>query len=762
MSLKRPYNISIIQISRKLLIFVENKLMRIVKLIFFFFGWSTALLAQPYLVRDQSIEVTNGSIELKLAWVGGLNNPQFSNIDFNQDNKNDLFVFDKSGNLILPLIQHGSNSEIDYSFNPEYIENFPKLNDWALLRDYNCDGFMDIFSYSGFGPGAMVYENNGQIGTNWFSIADSIVYTHYEIGGSSGDVNIFISTIDVPAIHDIDNDGDLDIFTYQLQGSKVEFHKNFSQENQGECGLEFELKNRCWGYFSEDDDSEEILLGQDCFNVLNPEISGTAHHSGSTLLMMDINNDGFKDLVMGDVSYSSLTTVVNGGPNISGLDSVTSVNYFFPNTSEELILHTFPASFYVDVNNDDINDFIAAPNAQFTSDNVDAVSLYLNNGGNDNPDLEFEQNDFLQGEMIDVGEGAYPVFVDVNQDGLMDILIGNRKKIIDSLTTSSLHYFKNTGSTNNPSFNLEDDDAFNLTSTGVGEALYPTFIDLDGDNSMDLVIGNLQGELFYLINSANENEEMVFPGPAFPLNDNNDEAIDVGQLAKPFVFDMNEDDLLDLVIGERSGRLTYYENTGTSSTPDFTWISDTLGGVQSPGFLLNTGYSSPFFYTEDDEIKLIIGSETGEILYYEGISGNLSGTFELSNGPASNLYEGKRIALARYDLNNDGYQDLIIGNYRGGLSFFKGDLSSNINELTKKEGFNLFPNPASDVINISFEDEMQHSVSIFNALGQVVLEVESINEKEIQISTSQFKDGQYIIRVDNTVNLYIKTFVVLH
>ena len=80
MSLKRPYSISIIQISGKLLIFVENKLMRIVKLIFFFFGWSTALLAQPYLVRDQSIEVTDGSIELKLAWVGGLNNPQFSNI----------------------------------------------------------------------------------------------------------------------------------------------------------------------------------------------------------------------------------------------------------------------------------------------------------------------------------------------------------------------------------------------------------------------------------------------------------------------------------------------------------------------------------------------------------------------------------------------------------------------------------------------------------------------------------------------------------
>lgn len=736
--------------------------MKISTFLFIFLAWSTSLISQPYLIRDQSIALTANGENLSLAWAGGLNNPQFSSIDLNQDNTDDLFVFDKSGNVLLPFIQHGGVSEIEYSFDPNYIEKFPKLNDWALLRDYNCDGFLDIFSYSNFGPGAMVYKNNGQVGDSWFSIADSILYTHYVIGSSEGDVNIFISTVDVPAIYDVDNDGDLDIFTYQLQGSKVEFHKNFSQENQSECGLEYELKNRCWGYFSEDDDSEQILLGQDCPNVVNPEIAGPAHHSGSTLLMMDINNDGNKDLVMGDVAYSSLTTVVNGGPSVAGPDSITSVDYFFPNDSEELVLHTFPASFYVDVNNDGTKDFIAAPNAQFTSDNVDAVDLYLNNGEDDDPDLSFYQDDFIQGEMIDVGEGAYPVLVDINQDGLMDLLVGNRKKIVDSLITSSISYFKNTGSLNTPSFNLENEDIFNLSSTGIGEALYPSFMDIDGDNALDLIIGNLEGELYYLINSSGANQEMTFPGPAFPLMDNNNVAIDVGQLAKPNVFDLNEDDLLDIIIGERSGRLTYYENSGTSSSPDFTYITDTLGGVQSPGFLLNTGYSAPFFYTEDDEIKLVLGSETGEIQYYEAISDNLSGTFELFSGPASEIYEGKRIALARYDLNNDGLQDLLIGNYRGGLSFFKGDISSDISELEKKEGFFVYPNPTNDQLHISFDTDMTHQLRMYTSLGQLVLQKESINDKEILISTAHLTDGQYILRVENAEESYYKSIVVLH
>lgn len=737
-------------------------LMKVFLFILLFFSLNFQLIAQPYLVRNQSIQVTSNGVQLKLAWAGGLNNPQFSSIDFNEDGINDLFVFDKSGNVILPMIQEGEAGEINFFYKPDYTSRFPKVHDWTLLRDFNCDGYPDIFTYSDFGPGAMVYENNGQSGNSWFSIADSLLYTYYEIGSSSGDVNIFISTIDLPAIHDIDDDGDLDIFTYQLQGSKVEFHKNFSQENDNECGLEYELKNRCWGFFAEDDDSEEILLGQDCINVVDPQIAGPAHHTGSTLLMMDINDDGFDDLVMGDVSYSSLTTVVNGGPNSIGLDSVTSVNYFFPNTTAELILNTFPASFYLDIDNDGFNDFIAAPNAQYTSDNIDAVSLYLNNGTNSAPDLEWIQNDFLQGDMIDVGEGAYPIFMDVNQDGLMDLLVGNRKKISDSLSTSSISYFENTGSSTNPSFNLENENIFNLSSIGVGEALYPAFLDLNGDNAPDLILGNLEGELYYLLNDAAENEELNYPGPAFPLQDDNLENIDVGQLAKPTFFDLNEDGLQDLIVGERSGRLSYFENTGSSSNAEFTFVSDTLGGVRSPGFLLNTGYSSPLFYEEDGDIILLVGSETGELQYYDNISGNLSGTFTQITGPASDLFEGKRTCAARYDLNGDDLADLIIGNYRGGISFFEGDLTSDITEKTKEKEFSIYPNPSNSILTISHTKNEAYTVRIFNQIGQLVKSLSNEGQQEFLINVGDLANGQYSLQLITEDSNFIEKLIIIH
>jgi len=69
----------------------------------------------------------------------------------NSDNIQDLFIFDKSGNVIIPLIKTVTESGQGFSFDAKYVENFPELLDWVILRDYNCDGFPDIITYSDFG-----------------------------------------------------------------------------------------------------------------------------------------------------------------------------------------------------------------------------------------------------------------------------------------------------------------------------------------------------------------------------------------------------------------------------------------------------------------------------------------------------------------------------------------------------------------------------------------------------------------------------------
>ncbi len=174
---------------------------------------------------------------------------------------------------------------------------------------------------------------------------------------------------------------------------------------------------------------------------------------------------------------------------------------------------------------------------------------------------------------------------------------------------------------------------------------------------------------------------------------------------------------------------------------------------------MNTGYAAPFFYNEDGEVKLIIGSETGEIQYYDNISNNLSGTFDLITGPASLFNEGKRTALARVDINNDGLKDLFIGNYRGGVSFFKGDLNSDISKIEDDLEFIVFPNPTRQLLNISFSEVDERDIKIYNTLGQLLFHKAEFSGDSFQLNVENWEDGQYIISIGDKNNRHFTSFI---
>jgi hypothetical protein len=72
--------------------------------------------------------------------------------------------------------------------------------------------------------------------------------------------------------------------------------------------------------------------------------------------------------------------------------------------------------------------------------------------------------------MIDVGEGAYPAFFDVDDDGLKDILIGNYgyfDKNNPNIYSSQLAYYRNTGDATHPSFQLMNNDFAGIAALGV-------------------------------------------------------------------------------------------------------------------------------------------------------------------------------------------------------------------------------------------------------------------------------------------------------
>ncbi|MCH8331992.1 MAG: hypothetical protein IH946_11575 [Bacteroidetes bacterium] len=60
----------------------------------FFCLFSYSISAQIFFERVDTVPVVQGTDTINLAWGGGLNNPQFSEIDLNNDGILDLFIFE--------------------------------------------------------------------------------------------------------------------------------------------------------------------------------------------------------------------------------------------------------------------------------------------------------------------------------------------------------------------------------------------------------------------------------------------------------------------------------------------------------------------------------------------------------------------------------------------------------------------------------------------------------------------------------------------
>src|SRR3990172_4498071 len=133
--------------------------------LFCFFADFQFASAQPFFQRNDDIQVKIDGNIITNPWAGGLNFIQASAIDLNLDGIKDLFIFDRTGNKIRTFINNGTVNAVDYTYASHYESIFPNLHDWALLRDYNCDGKEDIFSYSDIGGGFKVYKNTSTTST---------------------------------------------------------------------------------------------------------------------------------------------------------------------------------------------------------------------------------------------------------------------------------------------------------------------------------------------------------------------------------------------------------------------------------------------------------------------------------------------------------------------------------------------------------------------------------------------------------------------
>lgn len=710
--------------------------------------------------------IQNGQ-QLKEATVGGLSSPQFSEVDLNNDGILDLFIYDKIGGVSLTYINGGAPNQIDYQYAPIYQKNFPDLVEWVLLRDYNGDGIQDIFAYSSTPgvPGIEVYtgyyDAQNRISFQQQKVSDRD-YNILEYPGSSRDNYLYVSNVDYPAIDDIDGDGDLDVVTFNSSGGIVELYENQSVERGfGLDSLIYILEDRCWGKFYESGIGKEVDLspmpGECALNLSNTPPHKTNLHRGSTLLTLDLDNDGDKEVILGDVSFTNLNLVINGGSAENAY--MVEQDIAFPSNDVPVDLPLFPAVFSLDIDNDGMKDLLVSPNlGNDIGETYEVVWFYKNMATNENPVYELQRKDLFVKDMIDFGTGAQPVFVDYNQDGLQDLVVGNKSFFVPGgMRNARVYLYLNTGTASNPTYELASDDLFNLNVYSQSAWRFsPTFGDLDGDGDLDALIGEVFGNLFYAENIAGAGKPFEFNPAIFGYQN-----IDVGQSSRPQIIDVDRDGLLDLVIGERNVNLNYFKNTGTLTNPIFSEdpTNNFFGKVDTRGPNQVTGYGTPTLLEIDGAYQLLVGTESGKMLQYTDLEGNLDGTFIQTSADFGEIKVGGEIHAAFADINNDGFLEAAIGNTRGGLTFFKTSLKNqltSIDPIDNASFFTITPNPSFQYLKIDLPDAVKPThLNIYSTNGQLLLAHPFANE----IAIVDLAKGIYVLEVVTSMGRMTQKFV---
>ena len=706
-------------------------------------------------LHQDSIVVKRSGDTLFNAWSGGLNYPQFSDLDFDFDGDLDLFIFDRSHDNVRVFLQETINGTQKYRQIYDVRSSFPDdVRYRAAMVDYDADGRKDLFCY-GIG-GLKVYRNVGDAinGLQWELFQD-LVYSQYPNNYS----NLNISSSDIPAIIDVDGDGDIDVLTFSQSGKHVEYHQNQSMDVYGiPDSLEFVLMNECWGLFSEDANTNLIVLNDPtspCVggSISNPEVvideNRSSRHSGSTLLALDMDNSGVLDLIIGDVSFTNLNLLINGGSAVNTNSAMISLEQNFPANTTPVDMQLFPASYYVDVDFDGKKDLLVAPNAKNVSFNERSIYYYKNLGANNNPNFIYMENNFLQNQMIKHGTGSIPVLFDYNEDGLKDLLIGNfyrYKPILDK--ESVIAYYQNTGTASAPVFTFVDDDLFNLAQENYGLRAVPTFGDVDNDGDEDMYLGLENGTLVYYENQSTGSGS-VFPSGILNVTDAQGTVISVSGYAFPQLFDLNGDDLLDLAIGKRSGEIAYYENVGSASTPSFQLVNATLANIDIETSNPD-GYAAPHFFKDDGQIQLFVGSVDGQLSYYTAIENKLNpgDTFDLVSPNFIGLNVEGYSSFWVEDLDQDTRLNMFVGQDLGGLYHYEVDPSSNIGLLETEIAplVAIYPNPGSDHLTIATPLFKSTNYSVHDVQGKIVLSG-TLESTQTTLDIRGLEQGFYLVHI---------------
>jgi len=749
-----------------------------------------------YYQSDTSIKVYAYGKQLTLAWCGGFNNPQFAMADLNHDGLQDLVIFEP-WNSIRTFINMGNESAPDYRYAPEYALNFPSILDYIVLADYNRDGVADLFHQGDYG--FAVYKG-------YYNEYNQLCFTYYKDLFYDNDlyspdpVNAFNNPSDIPAIVDVDGDGDLDFIAYNVVGGNMNWYKNMQVElGLPNDSIHIDLADRCWGrvyqgYYR----THDLAYVCDETHLVLPRSSNKKTHMGNTPCLFDWDMDGDYDYLDGSISFNEMTFLQNGRipDNPTGPDSMVYQDTMWQSTAggTSIEIPTWPAAFNIDIDQDGKKDLLIAPNGSQLSLNYNNIWFYKNYSTPGVPDWRFQSDSFLTDISIDLGTGSYPALFDFNKDGKPDLFVGSDGYFqpSDGTLRSKISYYLNTSTPGNPSFTLQTKDFIGLGAMGF-EGIAPAFGDIDNDGKADMIIGHTDGTLSYYRNmAASDSVAPDWELMELVLTDAAGDTINVGGHAAPFIYDIDKDGKNDLIIGSIYGTIQYYQNVTTvPGTIGLKLVNTDLGQARADPDNSYGNYSVPFIGKIDSTGTeyLLLGSNSGNIYQYTGfqggdttatytlVSGNYSyidSTYNEYNHPVSTYayYSGLRSAVTVGDVGGDGTLNMLVGNNKGGLYSYTQQVyttppvvnHTGVPSVNEKGSILVYPNPAKDVLTVSWSGVLQPEVQIsfINMEGQALFKTSApTSANHAALSVRMLPSGMYVCIVQSGVNRYYNKFTVV-
>ncbi|MBZ0243610.1 MAG: T9SS type A sorting domain-containing protein, partial [Bacteroidales bacterium] len=317
-------------------------------------------------------------------------------------------------------------------------------------------------------------------------------------------------------------------------------------------------------------------------------------------------------------------------------------------------------------------------------------------------------------------------FIDYDNDGDLDMFTGSQM--------GDIKYFENTGTINGPSW-MEKSEAF----TSLKHSIYSdvTFGDLNGNGRLDAVVGDLSGNLFHHNNT----------GIGFNYIESTFAAFSFGGWSSPYLIDLDNDDDLDLVVGNESGTLHFIENQGDSQNAVWVEVPNYFGGIDVGSNAVPAFADLDF----DGDQDMLVGNISGNVKYYE----NQNGSWVINNFIMAGVSGGQNTSPGFADLDGDGDADLALGNYDGTFNYFQNMeivLSLNEHENPKHQKLRVFPNPFQSHINIQIEAEadevLQLKVYDINGVLRFNQHILS-NSKQLnkKLDLEELSAGVYLLQI---------------